>query len=301
MSPNETATCHVRQVRSSIETEPRRTPAASEPLDRRREAAELRAYAMHREPGARDRLVVRYLPLADAIARRFDRGGRVPLDDLKQVAAIGLIKALDRYDPDHGAAFSSFAVPTMQGEVRRYFRDFTWTVRPPRDLQERAIRAGLERERLTNELGRSPTATELAARLDCTTEELIDATEASHARGSDSFDDPVGGAQDDEGSLTLMDRLGDEDGGYARAEAVATIDRLLDTVSERERLVLELRFHEDLTQAEIGLRIGCSQMQVSRVLRTTLTRLADNATATPGTLDDLIGNRRASAGVLMLD
>lgn len=300
MSRNEAATCHAAAVRP-IENTPRPTPAVSQSLERRREAAELRAYAMNRDPGARDRLVARYLPLADAIARRFDRGGRVPLDDLKQIAAIGLIKALDRYDPDNGAAFSSFAVPTMQGEIRRYFRDFTWTVRPPRDLQERAVRAERERERLTNELGRSPTANELAARLDCTAEELIDATEASHARGSDSFDGPVGGAQDDEGGLTLTDRLGGEDAGYARAEAAATIDRLLGAVSERERLVLELRFRKDLTQAEIGRRIGCSQMHVSRILRTTLARLAENATATPEMLDDLIGNREASAGALVLD
>ena len=300
MSRNAAATCRATAVRP-IEDEPRRTPAVSHSLERRRETAELRRYAMDRDPAARDRLVARYLPLADAIARRFDRGGRVPLEDLKQIAALGLIKALDRYDPDNGAAFSSYAVPTMQGEIRRYFRDFTWTVRPPRELQERAMRAERERERLTNELGRTPTANELAARLDCTTEELIDATEASHARDGDSFDGPAGGAQDDEGALTLTDRLGGEDAGYAHAEAAATLDRLLGTASERERLVLELRFHKDLTQAEIGRRIGCSQMHVSRILRTTLARLADYATATPETLDDLIRNPGVSAGALVLD
>src|SRR4051794_6780810 len=112
---------------------------AGEAAHREREAADLRAYADHRDPKARDRLVREYLPLANAIARRFDRGGRVPLEHLQQIPAIGLLKALDRYDPDRGAAFSTFAVPTMQGEIRRYFRDFTWTVRPPRELQERAI------------------------------------------------------------------------------------------------------------------------------------------------------------------
>jgi RNA polymerase sigma-B factor len=282
---------------------PHRGRSSPQSLDRHREAAELRAYATHRDPGARDRLFARYLPLAEAIARRFDRGGRVPLDDLKQIAAIGLIKALDRYDPDNGAAFSSFAVPTMQGEIRRYFRDFTWTVRPPRELQERAIRAERERELLTNELGRSPTANELAARVECTTEELLDATEASQARASDSFDGPLAGAQHDEGDLTLMDRLGGDDAGYARAEAAATIDRLLAPLSERERLVLELRFHEDLTQAEIGRRIGCSQMHVSRILRATLARVADHAAATPETLDALSSERTRTryGGELALD
>ena len=286
MSRNESATCLAPARRS---------------VQRRREAVELRAYAMHRDPAMRERLVARYLPLAGAIARRFDRGGRVPLDDLKQIAAIGLIKALDRYDPDNGAAFSSFAVPTMEGEIRRYFRDFTWMVRPPRDLQERAIRAERERGRLTNELGRSPTADELAARLDCTTEELMDATEAGLARASDSFDSPAGGPQDDEGVLTLTGRLGSEDAGYASAEAAATIDRLLGAVSQRERLVLELRFREDMTQSEIGRRIGCSQMQVSRILRTTLARLAEYATAAPGGLDDVIGTRWEAAVALTLD
>jgi RNA polymerase sigma-B factor len=152
---------------------------------REREAADLRAYADHREPRARERLIRNYLPLANSIARRFDRGQRVPLEDLQQIAAIGLLKALDRYDPAHGAAFSSFAVPTMQGEIRRYFRDFSWTVRPPRALQERAIRIEREREQLTNDLGRNPTARELAAQVGCTLEELLDASEAAHARSSD--------------------------------------------------------------------------------------------------------------------
>ena len=108
--------------------------------ERRHDPADFRAYAQHRDPHARERLLRAHLPLANAIARRFDRGDRVPLEDLKQIAALGLIKALDRFDPDNGAAFSSFALPTIQGEIRRYFRDFSWTIRPPRELQERAVR-----------------------------------------------------------------------------------------------------------------------------------------------------------------
>ena len=153
--------------------------------------ADFRAYAERRDPRARERLVRAHLPLANAIARRFDRGHRVPLEDLQQLAALGLIKALGRFDPSHGAAFSSFAVPTIQGEIRRYFRDFTWTVRPPRQLQEGAIRVERERDQLTTDLGRNPTAGELAQRLGCTIEDILEATQAGQARGSDSFDQPL--------------------------------------------------------------------------------------------------------------
>ena len=248
---------------------------------RGREAADLRAYADHREPRARDRLIRDYLPLANAIARRFDRGQRVPLEDLEQVAAIGLLKALDRYDPANGAAFSTFAVPTMQGEVRRYFRDFTWTVRPPRELQQRAIGIEREREQLTNGLGRNPTARELAAQVGCTLEELLDASEAAHARSSDSFDRPVTTQEGD--AATLGERLGQEDPGFEAAESSATLDRLLNTLSEREQLVLRLRFREDLTQTEIARRIGCSQMHVSRIQRAAVAQLVQNEITTRST------------------
>jgi RNA polymerase sigma-B factor len=150
---------------------PRSRAALAETMNRRgREAADLLAYADHREPSARERLIRDYLPLANSIARRFDRGQRVPLEDLQQVAAVGLLKALDRYDPAHGAVFSTFAIPTMRGEVMRYLRDFSWTVRPPRALQERAIRIEREREQLTNDLGRTPTAREFAEQVGCTPE-----------------------------------------------------------------------------------------------------------------------------------
>ena len=246
---------------------------------REREAADLRSYADHREPRARERLIRNYLPLANSIARRFDRGQRVPLEDLQQIAAIGLLKALDRYDPAHGAAFSTFAVPTMQGEILRYFRDFTWSVRPPRELQERVIRIEREREQLTNDLGRNPTARELAAQVGCTPEELLDASEAAHARSSDSFDRPATRQEGD--PATLGERLGDEDPGFEAAEASATLDRLLNTLSDRDQLVLRLRFREDLTQTEVGRRIGCSQMHVSRIQRAALAQLVQNATTTP--------------------
>jgi RNA polymerase sigma-B factor len=260
--------------------EPPRSRAAlgSAANNRERQAADLRAYAEHREPRTRERLVRSYLPLAHSIARRFDRGMRVPLEDLEQIAAIGLMKALDRYDPANGASFSTFAIPTIQGEIRRYFRDFTWTVRPPRALQERAIRIERDREQLTNDLGRNPTARELAAQVGCTLEELIDASEAIQARAGDSLDRPAPTQEGD--AATLGERLGGDDPGFDAAETSATLDRLLDTLSERDRLVLRLRFREDLTQTEIARRIGCSQMHVSRIQRTALAQLVQNAART---------------------
>jgi len=264
---------------SHVESPGLRVAPRGAPRDREREAEDLSAYANDRDPRARERLIRRYLPLANSVARRFDHG-RAPLEDLKQIAAIGLLKALDRYDPANGAAFSSFAVPTMQGEIRRYFRDFTWTVRPPRELQERALRIEREREQFTNDRGRNPTARELAAQVGCTLEELLDASEAAQARASDSFDRPVTTRED--AGATLGERLGDEDPGFAAAEASATLDRLMNTLSERDQLVLRLRFHDDLTQSEIAQRIGCSQMHVSRILRTALSQLDQVATQSPG-------------------
>jgi RNA polymerase sigma-B factor len=267
-------------LRMSHDSSPRlRATRRGARSDREREAEDLRVYADHREPRARERLIRNHLPLANSIARRFDRGQRVPLDDLQQIAAIGLLKALDRYDPAHGAAFSTFAVPTIKGEILRYFRDFTWTVRPPRELQERAIRIEREREQLTSDLGRNPTARELAAHVGCTPEELLDATEAAHARSSHSFDCPARTQEGD--AATLGDRLGDEDPGFETVEASATLDRLLNTLSERDQHVLRLRFREDLTQTEIARRIGCSQMQVSRIQRAALAQLVQKATTTP--------------------
>ncbi len=240
-------------------------------------AADLLAYARTRDPAARDRAVRRHLPLAHAIARRFDRGGSVPLEDLQQIAALGLVKALERYDPDNGAAFSTFAVPTMQGEIRRYFRDHTWTVRPPRDLQEQTVRIEREREHLTAELGRSPTAAETAERMGGTVEEVVDALQAAQARTGDSLERPFGGDEDD--GDTLAEVLGADDAGYATAEARVTIERLLATLSERDALVVALRFRHDLTQAEIGERVGCSQMHVSRILRGAIATLSAEAEA----------------------
>jgi RNA polymerase sigma-B factor len=271
-----------REIRSPTRT--RGTDAA------RREAANLRRYATDREPAVHEQLVHAFLPLANAQARHYRGSGHVPLDDLEQVAAIGLLKAIDRFDPDHGANFSSFAVPTIRGELRRYFRDRTWSVRVPRDLQERAVRVAREREEMYHDLRRAPTAAELGERMGCTAEEILDAIEAVGARSSTSFDTPG----DDPDAPTLGERLGAEEAGYARVEAAATADSLLSVLTERDRRVVELRFHEDLTQAEIGAQVGCSQMHVSRILRSALAQLTAEAdgTAPPKEPSWLVAIRR---------
>jgi RNA polymerase sigma-B factor len=238
--------------------------------------ADLHRYAARRDAAARERLVRSYLPLAASLARRYDRG-TVPFDDLQQVASIGLLKAIDRFDPGKGVAFSTFAVPTIQGELRRHFRDHSWAVRPPRDLQERAIRIERVRDELTTALGRSPAAAELAERLGCTAEEIIEASEAMSARATTSFDAPTPG--DDE-ERTLGERLGVEEVGFAQTEAAATADHLLARLTDCQRLAVQLRFREDMTQIAIGRELGCSQMQVSRILRSALARLRREAGVT---------------------
>ncbi len=244
--------------------------------DRRRETLLFRRYCATRDPSLREELVRTYLPLARTIARRYE-SRRVPVEDLVQVAAIGLMKAIDRYDPARGIAFSSYAVPTMVGEVQRYFRDHTWGVRPPRELQERAQRVIKANREMSAELGRPPSAGELATRLQLSLEQVVDALQACEARDITSLDRPrtIG----DGSESTIGEAMGGEDPGFERAEHSATAERLMRVLDEREREILHLRFREDLTQAEIGARIGCSQMHVSRLVRGALAKLSAAADA----------------------
>jgi RNA polymerase sigma-B factor len=222
---------------------------------------------------AREQLVQRFLPLARQLARRYQRGGE-PLDDLIQVASLGLLKAIDRFDPERETAFSSFAVPTILGELKRHFRDKGWSVRVPRDLQELAVRLEPTGEALARELGRVATPVELAERLGVTLEQLLEAREATGAYRAVSLDRP---RDDDEDGDGLAVAFGIEDPGFGEAEDAATVARLMRVLSEREREVLRLRFEEDLTQAEIGARIGVSQMHVSRIIRQAIVRLRQAA------------------------
>ena len=244
--------------------------------DESREApSDRELFARCRERGdtrAREQLAERYLPLARRLARRYQRSEE-PFEDLAQVAALGLLKAIDRFDTARDVAFSSYAVPTILGELRRHFRDRTWSVRVPRDLQELALRVDRVVAQLSVEEGRAPTVAEIATAVDCSEEQVLEALQAAGAYRAGSLDAPRGGNDGEEAGESLADSLGDEEAGFERAEERAALAPLLARVSQRERVVLALRFGEDLTQAEIGERIGVSQMQVSRLIRHALIRL----------------------------
>lgn len=219
---------------------------------------------------ARDLLVERYLPLARRLARRYQHTDE-PIEDLVQVASIGLLKAVDRFDCSREVMFSSYAVPTILGELKRHFRDRTWSVRVPRDLQELALRVDQTVTRLSLGQRRSPSVGEVARAVDASEEQVLEALEAMGAYRAGSLDAPRS-SRDEEGE-TLAEGLGSEDLGFDRAEQRATLEPLMGQIGERERRVLELRFGDDLTQAEIGERVGVSQMQVSRLIRQALARL----------------------------
>jgi RNA polymerase sigma-B factor len=232
-------------------------------------SASFRRYRMTGDHALRDQIVTRHLPLARSIARSFDTS-RVPFDDLVQVASIGLIKAVDRYDPAHGTRFSTFAVPTIRGEVLRYFRDHTWGVRPPRDLQERALGLLRTSDEMRGEVGRAPTAAELAERVGASVEDVLEGLYASQARDGSPIDRPV---DDHDDAPSQHDSLGMEDSGYDRVDDAVTAERLMTELSGLEQRVLHLRFHHDLTQTEVARSIGCSQMRVSRIQRRALDKL----------------------------
>jgi RNA polymerase sigma-B factor len=221
------------------------------------------------DPRARNELIERFLPLARALARRYERRGE-PLEDLVQVASLALVKAIDGYDFARGVAFSSYAVPTIVGELKRYFRDRSWAVRPPRDLQELALRVDRAAENLSTQLDRAPTVAELAAAIEATDEDVLEALQARGAYRGLSLQAPTGGQEQ---QTLLQDTLGVSDDGYARVEARVLLDGLLAGLPPRSREVLRLRFEQDLMQAEIGALLGVSQMQISRIIRHAIDQL----------------------------
>jgi len=219
----------------------------------------------------RRRMVERYLSLADKLARRYAYTSE-PLDDLIQVARIGLLKAVDRWDPSRGTQFTTYAIPTITGELRRHFRGRTWTVRPPRDIQERYLDVQRAREGLWQELGCEPTARDVADRLGLTTEDVVEALQAGDAHSPTSLDSPLRTGEDD--GCSRVDWLPDQRRDIARAETRIALAQLVDGVlDDREREVIRLRFEEDRIQRDIGERVGCSQMHVSRILQEALRRL----------------------------
>jgi RNA polymerase sigma-B factor len=214
---------------------------------------------------AREQALVELMPLVRALAARYSGRGE-PLEDLVQVGSVGLIKAVDRFDVDRGVEFSSYAVPTIVGEIRRHFRDKAWAMHVPRRLKELSVRLSRVLDDLTSELGRSPTVAEMAEAVGVEEEEVIDALDSSHAYSTRSLSAPF----DDDGDESLADRLGIEERGYGDVEDSALVGAGLDALDERERRIVELRFFHEMTQSQIAAELGISQMHVSRLLRRAL-------------------------------
>jgi RNA polymerase sigma-B factor len=245
-------------------------PPAESPDDRRREDERL-LLGYHRDGDidAREELILRFMPLARQLASRYRHAGE-PHEDLVQVAAMGLIKAVDRYEPDRGNAFIRYAVPTMLGELKRYFRDKGWSVHVPRATQELVLKVSEALGALPGKLGRSARPRDVAEALGVPVEDVLEAMEAATAYEATSLDAPRDG--DDEGR-TWGETVSKEEGGYELVEIGEALQGTLDALPERERLIIKLRFEHDLTQAQIAERVGVSQMHVSRLLRRSLDRL----------------------------
>jgi RNA polymerase sigma-B factor len=225
-----------------------------------------------RDDRAREELAERFMPLARKLARRY-QGAREPLEDLVQVASLGLVKAIDRFDASRGTAFSSFAVPTILGELKRYFRDLGWAIHVPRGAQERALKVEEVQRKLTVKNGRAPTVPQLAEYMELSLEEVLDGLEAAAAHHAISLDTPRDDGEGEAG--TLADAFGEEDKRFEQVDAGVSIAEAAQQLTERERQVLALRFVEDHTQTQIAEIVGVSQMQVSRILRRALSRLSE--------------------------
>ena len=245
---------------------------------RTRAQAEKRLFLEYQRTGNRrdrDALIERFMPLARSLARRYRRGPE-PLEDLEQVACLALLKAVDGFDPSRGLAFSSYAVPSITGALKRHYRDCGWSVRMPRDLQELALRIERFNEDAWATTGAAPTPAQIAERAGVSVEAVIEAREAHQALRADSLDQPLRPSEDDAGA-SLLDTLGSGDAAFQRAFDRVALDTLLATLDERDRTIVRLYYREELTQAEIGRRLGLSQMHVSRLLRQATAQLTDTA------------------------
>lgn len=227
------------------------------------------------DAAAREELITRYLPLVRSLARRFMSRGQ-PLEDLIQVGSIGLIKAIDRFDIERGVELSTYATPTILGEIKRYFRDKGWAVKVPRALQDLNVRLNKVIEHMTVDLQRSPTIAELAAATEVTEEEVVEALESGRAYSSVSIFS--GGSGEDEESLELLDCLGREEQAYDIVEQRRLLAPAMERLDPRERLILHLRFFEGMTQTQVAARIGISQMHVSRLIRKSIDSLRETMT-----------------------
>ena len=237
-----------------------------------RELEAFRAYRKDPTPDGRNALVAEHMGLARSLARRFSGRGE-PLDDLEQVASVGLLKAIDRFDLDREVKFATFAVPTIAGEIKRHFRDRGWMLRVPRDVQELNARLTRTREALTRDLGRSPTVAELAAGSQATVDQVVEALSAGEAYRMMSLDEPL------TDGIGALEAIGETDQGFERTEQRLMLRRGFDELAPREREILRLRFFEGLTQREIADEVGISQMHISRLIRRSIDALHDTIVA----------------------
>jgi RNA polymerase sigma-B factor len=231
-----------------------------------------RRFASNRDQTTREELVRRNMAFAKRLALRY-RGASESLDDLLQVANIGLLNAVDRFDPDRGIPFTAFASPTILGELKRHFRDRVWTVRVPRGLHDRMADVDKAITELTKELQHSPSVAQIAERLELEMNDVLEVLEANHNRRPLSLDRPAGGEDAEEAAPSEW--IGSEDEGFELVEGRIALDAALPYLDERERLVLRMRFVDDMTQSQIAERVGHSQMHVSRILRRALSRIRE--------------------------
>ena len=238
--------------------------------DRTREL--FRRYKEEKDSEARDQLIVSHLNLVRFLASKFKNRGE-SLEDLIQVGTIGLIKAIDRFDPDRGLEFTTYATPTIMGEIKRHFRDKGWSVRVPRRLQELSAKVNQATDELTNQLQRSPSVAEIAEYLGSTVDEVLEAMESSSAYSSVPLEG--GGSGEDDEAPSVIDHYATEDPDLAASDDRIVLEQAIADFSPREREVVKMRFEEGLTQVEIAERLGISQVQVSRLLRRTLRRIQD--------------------------
>lgn len=231
------------------------------------------------DPTARERIVERYMPLVRSVASRYAGRGE-PLEDLVQVGSIGLVLAIERFDLERGVQFTTYAVPTIVGEIQRHFRDRVWALHVPRRMKELSLRLTRTIEAETADLGRSPTIAELAETMGIEEDEVVEALETYHAYSTRSLSQPLGqGGGNEE---TMEDTLGEHETGYEEVEQNVLLEAGLDALDERERAIVEMRFFDGLTQSEIAARIGISQMHVSRLLRRSLATMRGRLEAIGG-------------------
>lgn len=250
----------------------RRAPKGKDAWDKERTHELFRLYKEKGDEEARDQLIVSHLNLVRFLASKFKNRGE-PLDDLVQVGTIGLIKAIDRFDPERGLEFTTYATPTILGEIKRHFRDKGWSIRVPRRLQELSAKVNQATDELTVELQRSPSVEEIAAKLGVGAEEILEAMESSGAYTSVSLE--AGGTSEDDEAPALIDRLGSVDEDLDASDDRMVIDDAIRDFSPREQEIVRMRFIDGLTQVEIAKRLGVSQVQVSRLLRRTLRKIQD--------------------------